>query len=578
MNREAYLIAAGADGEIGQARTAETARKAGLAPLIETRDFTFFGVPDCPHLRLPNGSGILWGRLFGPNSKPLAEDARQLDPPIVPEALMRACWGRYLAVSVTPQGIEIAREPSGGIGCFYHVQGGSLLCASDAALLTAAAGHVPAFDWTEILSQLQYFNLRTERTALTGICQLPPGAALRLEGGMLTRRGIWSPYTYATKWDRRARFEEAQPLVRRAILDTVATLVRSYRRPIVKLSGGLDSSLITAALATSGAHPTCLTFRGGGADLDETHYAKAVVARTGSPLEIASLDPAAASLLHDAAADLPWPTARLFAQADDALQVALARRIGGDAFFSGGGGDTVLWYFPTVAAALDRLRCGGWIGFWETLGDLAQMTGDSRARALRIALAKLAQRRPEPWPHNLRFLSPAAQALAAPGWHPWLPAPAGTLRGVRAYVRSLIQMQDHYEHGARLAFGPAIPPLLAQPVVEQCLAIPSWLWCTGGRDRALARAAFADLLPAQVLARRTKGGFDGFATRLLNGARDQARELLLDGLLARQGLLDRDGIEQVLVRAVPVGDVDSIRLLRLVAVETWLRSWTARRG
>lgn len=578
MSREAYLLLAGASGEDARGRAAAAARQAGLVPLIETRDLIFFGATDHPHLLVPQRSGILWGRLFGANGKALAPDAHQLEPPIVPEMLMRTCWGRYLAIGVTSEAIEIAREPSGGIGCFYEVEADVLLCASNAALLCAATGRIPAFDWTEILSQLQFFNLRTERTALSKIRQLPPGAALRLENGRFTRRGVWSPYAFAENWDRRTQPDEMRPLVRRAILDTTAALARAYHRPIVKLSGGLDSSIVAAALAASGAHPTCLTYRGGGADLDETRYAKAVVARTGSPHETASLDPAAVSLSHDAAAALPWPTARLFTQADDVLQVELARRIGGDAFFSGGGGDTVLWYFPTVAAALDRLRCGGWIGFWRTLGDLAQMTGDTRARALRIALAKLAQRRPQPWAHNLRFLALDAQMLAEPGWHPWLPAPAGTLPGVLAYVRSLIQMQDHYEHGHRLDFGPAIAPLLAQPVVERCLAVPSWLWCADGHDRVLARAAFADLLPAEVLKRRTKGGFDGFATRILNGARDEARALLLDGLLAKQGLLDRSGIEQALTRAAPVGDADSIRLLRLAAVETWLTSWAARRS
>ncbi|HSX54625.1 MAG TPA: asparagine synthase-related protein, partial [Sphingomonas sp.] len=492
--------------------------------------------------------------------------------------LMGDGWGRYLAVTLNAGAIEIAREPSGAIGCYYQHREGRIVCASDAVLLTQATGCSPGFDWDEVLAQLQYRNLRTERTGLAGIRELPPGAALRLRNGELRRRGIWSPYPFAANWNRRARFEDAQPLVRRAILGTVAALARDYQRPVVKLSGGLDSSLVTAALAASGAHPTCLTFRGTGADLDETAYAQAVVARTGSPHAIATFDRAAVSLAHDAAAHLPRPTARLFAQADDALQVELARRIGADAFFSGGGGDTVLWYFPTVSAALDRLRCGSLAGFWQTLGDLAQMTGDRRIRALRIALAKLARREAQPWFHTLRFLAREAQPLAVPGWHPWLPVPAGTLPGVRAYVRSLIQMQDHYEHGARLAFGPAIPPLLAQPVVEQCLAIPSWLWCAGGRDRAVARAAFADLLPAEIIERRTKGGADGFVTRLLNGARREARPLLLDGLLARQNLLDRGEIEQVLTQPGRIGSADCGRLSRLISVETWLRSWSARRA
>ncbi|MFD2134618.1 hypothetical protein ACFSLT_04130 [Novosphingobium resinovorum] len=35
--------------------------------------------------------------------------------------------------------------------------------------------------------------------------------------------------------------------------------------------------------------------------------------------------------------------------------------------------------------------------------------------------------------------------------------------------------------------------------------MPSWQWRHGGRDRAVAREAFATALPAQITARRSKG-------------------------------------------------------------------------
>jgi asparagine synthase (glutamine-hydrolysing) len=469
------------------------------------------------------------------------------------------------------------REPSGGIGCYYARQGHRLILASDAALLADALGQTPDVDLIEVRSQLQYFGYRTERTALAGVIELPPGTCLSLEAGRLSRRIAWSPYPFARHWDRHAEFEAAQREVRRAILTTVAAMARGFRHPIVKLSGGLDSSIVTAGLAAAGAGATCLSLRSGGADLDETRYARAVAERCGSPIAVETLDPENVVLAHSAASHLPRPVARLFAQADDALAVALARRIGGDAFFSGGGGDNVLWYFPTAAPALDRLRRDGLLGSWQTLGDLGRMTGVGRLKATRIALRKLVQRHAQDWPHHLGFLSPDARTLAEPGWHPWLPPPSGTTPGVRAYVRALIQMQDHFEHGARRAFGPILTPLLAQPVVEQCLATPSWLWCRGGRDRALARAAFADLLPDTVLARRTKGGFDGFVTRILNRSRAEVRTMLLEGLLADKGLLDRAAIEQALTGEAPIADEAASRLLRLAAVEAWLQSWRARR-
>src|SRR3546814_5721791 len=57
---------------------------------------------------------------------------------------------------------------------------------------------------------------------------------------------------------------------------------------------------------------------------------------------------------------------------------------------------------------------------------------------------------------------------------------------------------------------PVIHPLLSQPVIEHCLAIPTWLQCAGGCDRSIARQAFKPDLPAKVIERRGKGSPQGF--------------------------------------------------------------------
>ncbi|MGK4422636.1 asparagine synthase-related protein, partial [Klebsiella pneumoniae] len=57
---------------------------------------------------------------------------------------------------------------------------------------------------------------------------------------------------------------------------------------------------------------------------------------------------------------------------------------------------------------------------------------------------------------------------------------------------------------------PTVSPLLSQPLVETCLGVPSWLWFEGGRNRVVARRAFAGDLPADVIWRRSKGTPDSF--------------------------------------------------------------------
>src|SRR3546814_15687375 len=83
---------------------------------------------------------------------------------------------------------------------------------------------------------------------------------------------------------------------------------------------------------------------------------------------------------------------------------------------------------------------------------------------------------------------------------------------------------DLIELYPRSTAAPQITPLLSQPIVELCLSIPTWQWVRGGRDRAVARAAVADLLPALIAQRRTKGGQTGFLRRGRSEERRVGRE------------------------------------------------------
>src|SRR3546814_2144024 len=78
------------------------------------------------------------------------------------------------------------------------------------------------------------------------------------------------------------------------------------------------------------------------------------------------------------------------------------------------------------------------------------------------------------------------------------------------------------------------------------LATPSWAVCEGGVDRARARQAFAADLPDAVIQRRLKGGPDGFALKIMRTQLPAIRERLLDGMLVREGIVDRPALEQSL--------------------------------
>jgi asparagine synthase (glutamine-hydrolysing) len=159
--------------------------------------------------------------------------------------------------------------------------------------------------------------------------------------------------------------------------------------------------------------------------------------------------------------------------------------------------------------------------------------------------------------------------------HSWLDAPSGALPGKAAHIASILRVQPNLE-ASRGYHLPVLSPLMSQPILEACLSIPSWEWRAGGRDRSLARRAFANELPRTILERRVKGGPTGFSAKLLDHFRLPIRDLLLGGRLAANRIIDPLRIAEVLREDAPVNHPERLRILELVNAEAWIDHWTQR--
>jgi asparagine synthase (glutamine-hydrolysing) len=144
--------------------------------------------------------------------------------------------------------------------------------------------------------------------------------------------------------------------------------------------------------------------------------------------------------------------------------------------------------------------------------------------------------------------------------------------GKAAHVHAIATLPNHLEGHGRAGFAPVLFPLLSQPIIEQCLAVPSWQWSEGGQNRAPIRQGYAGRLPRAVIERRSKGAFDGFCARLYDHNRALVQEVLMQGWLARQHILDLNQVEQALAQPVPSAQL-VMRLLALMDVEAWIMSW-----
>lgn len=574
-----YLIIVALDGE-GVCAGPRPAAASGLTPVFERPALRVFASPDCAWHECEAAGGVL-GRLFPLHGPPRAlppgtldEDAASL---LHPDGTAPRYWGGYLTVSAGPVP-SIARDMSGALPCYHARAGNALLLASDVDLLLGTGLVRPGFDWEATLRLFHDCSLPTAATALTGIRELLPGFSLEVSGGEVIERARWSPWDHVVP-DCRIGPEQAAERLRRTVQNCVSAIVSPYRSLLLALSGGLDSSILAACLASGACDRqiTCLTLFGEDPGADERDHARAVCAHLGLTLVERPFRLEDVKIEQPLAPHLPRPIGRTLAQSYERAHLDVAAEHGIDAFVTGSGGDNVFNHSRSAAALADRLRVEGLgLGLLATLRDIVAHTGCSPLEAIAGAM-RLRRRHAYVWRSNPAFLHPdAAGALAAsPASHPWLEAPARALAGNAAHIAALLRVQLSLEP-ARNRHAPVLFPLLSQPIVEACLAIPSWQWRTGGVDRALARQAFADALPPLVLNRRLKGGPDSFGAALVRHHRVAICERLLEGRLSREGLLDREAIAAALIADRQTTGEERVRLLDLLDTEAWLDHWAGR--
>lgn len=491
------------------------------------------------------------------------------------DALLRSFWGGYVAAVAAADSVRIIRDPSGTFPCYFARGLGCAAFASDAELLVESGLAGVDFDWRALARDFFSAGMPAAETALRGISELLPGFAMQFPGEM-HQEPVWSP------WDHIAEHDKDTDAAAERLSRTVKHCVRAWAsgrgKVLVSVSGGLDSSVVAAALADADADATCLTMYAEDPGGDEREFARALCAHLGFPLVERPYRLEDIDIGEPLGAHLPRPRDRTQALAYEHAHLDVARTIGAEAFVTGNGGDSVFGYSQSAAPVADRyLSEGLHMETFRTLLDVCRQTGcslfDAGMAAWRIARGPHAYRcRPNPL-----FLdrSVIGELTTIRFDHPWLNAPADALPGKAAHIAWILRVQQSLEpsRGHQL---PVLNPLMSQPIIETCLAVPSWQWRAGGRDRSLARRAFAGDLPRVIVERRIKGSPGHFAGKVLDHFRPAIRQRLLDGKLARQRIIDSRAIEEALKGERPCTDEQRVRILELVAAESWLDSWASR--
>lgn len=543
---------------------------------------------------LARGSGAVFGKLFRRaagemGTFPISDsetDSEMGNVPISPSHLLEQCWGRYVAVAedAVADTVWVLRDPSGALPCFLTTFRGVHLVFSDLEDCVALELLRFSINWAYIGAVVSNSALQVRETGLNEVTEVLPGECVELRGDNLRRSLLWNPIEIA-QWAPITDAEEAAVELR----DTTRACVRAwsgcYDGILHSLSGGLDSSIVLGCVAHAPhrARITCVNYFASGPDEDERRYARLAANHAGVTLIERELD--AASVNLGALANVrrsAKPGCYIAALQRQRLEADLALEVGASAIFSGGGGDAIFYQARADLAISDFVRLRGLhTELWRTALAAARITGFSVWPLLRRGV-RTGLLRPSWQPlsdaigdHTIVNPQVTESSRSDPRWrHPWLANTDGVPHGTLWHVLSLSVPTTFYESFDRESDPERTYPLVSQPLIELCLRIPTYVLIDGGWDRAIARRAFAEDLPREIIERRSKGGMNQLSTRILDANVAFVREMLLDGLLVREGILDRSRLEVCLSGKRSPTDVEHNEVLHEhLSIEAWLRRW-----
>lgn len=493
-------------------------------------------------------------------------------------------WGRYVAfiLAEDASSLSIIRAPQGELPCLSISQGGVNVHASYMPDLAALGLSPFTVDWDQVARFMASQRPVPGATALEGVAETPPGVLRRASAAGCENETLWSAERIALDRDEASPADAACRL-RASVLDAVSAWSGRYGRVFLNLSGGLDSSIVLAALTRASRRPdiNCLNFHSPQIEGDERVYARAMAARAGVRLSEASMssDDIDLTRIFRVAKGVS-PENYLFERPDRYFPQGWVEAQAMEACFYGSGGDNVFFQPHTILGAIDYAASHGWRpgllsaaldaarltrrSIWSVLGSVAaRPRGAGEASEGSLAGVRNPLISPDVWAALDKASEPSAPSALPPG--------------KRLHIQVATFCPSYYEPKEDgETFMERVSPLFSQPLVETCLRLPTWTLTAGGRDRALARQAFERDLPSVIVNRQSKGGADRMVTNAFDRQRPFLRETLMDGVLANRGMLDRGALDAALTNRDPTIAAGSVGLLMILCAEAWARRWTDR--
>lgn len=508
------------------------------------------------------------------------------------EALLRRIRGMYAfaIVDKNRNEIHIARDPLGKKPLYFRHQNGELLFASNVRAIVRALPQPPDVDVTAVHDLLWHLYIPGPRTIFEGIEKLPGGHAATFDGrGARHEIEYWRPDF--SRPDHGPDEEEWLREVERVLTIAVERRLVSDVPLGVMLSGGVDSSLVTAITTKIAGRVKTFAVASDDKSIDESHWAAIVARHCGSEHHELKVDADVRGTLPQLVAAMGEPLGD--ASAANLFAISRVARQHVTVALTGDGGDEAFGGYQHFIAA--------------HLGDRARRFIPDAARPLLVAAGRTLQRFPVPIRRAGTLIritgetaeqyfesfgriidEPTRASLFTESARERLRGhdPVAHYRSALAETRATldadrlmeVQMQtllpDDYlakaDVGTMAASLEGRAPFLDVDLVELASRIPSRIRFRANEPKGLLRELARRHVPREVVDRRKQGFVAPVGAWLRESWRDLVDDVVLGSNVERRGLFRREALQSA-VDAQRAGRGGDYVIWSLLVLELWLR-------
>lgn len=543
---------------------------------------------------LKHNGGVIVGKLFKSGNQLGDDFAEPIFDAQLTEALVETggqylidhFWGSYVAFvrEGNPGGrTYVIRGPCSRLPCFSVGYRGLEVYFSRMEDCAQLGINNFSMDWSFIVNHIACRGgLRLSGTALNEVSQLTPGECEIKTANGKSRTAYWDPVAIAAR-DVMADPLQATSKIKNVTQHCISAWASAHKSILLLLSGGLDSTIVLSCLSKSPTRPevvglNCAT---PGAEGDEREFARLAARRVEIKLLEEVINPEAVRFEDlEAIERSAFPAIYTSDLLHSRRQGRASAAIGATAIFTGQYGDGVFLEGGMQYRTADFVRLHGLsLQILKLAYEEARMQNLTIWSVLSSSLKHKWRLPPLTYYSRLledsSFLSDDARAsVVEQSLQPHMIADLNAVpRGKLIQILNLLIPFGYGDPFGNTTRPENIHVLGSQPLLELSLRIPTYVLSANGIGRALARKAFANEIPAKIAYRRTKGACSNMLQQTFAANHGYMREQLLDGLLVREGIVDRNALESCLSDKEAISVSIAAELPVLFSTEAWLQRW-----